>query len=86
MSFRFRKRIRLAKGVYLNVGRKGWSLSVGGRGATVNVSKKGVKDTFSVPGTGLSYQTKRVGASGCLVILLALPAVFSTVAAMALHH
>jgi hypothetical protein len=47
---------------------------VGGRGATINISKKGVRDTFSAPGTGISYQTKRVGASGCMVLLIALPA------------
>ena len=74
MGFRFRKRIRLFKGLYWNVGKNGSSLSVGRRGATMNVSKKGVRDTFSLPGTGMSYQTKRVGASGCLVLLLALPA------------
>ncbi len=73
MGFRFRKRIRLAKGVYWNVGKKGSSLSIGGRGATMNVSKKGVRETFSLPGTGISYQTKRVGASGCLLLVLALP-------------
>jgi hypothetical protein len=73
MGFRFRKRIRLGKGVYLNLGKRGSSLSIGRRGATMNVSKKGVRDTFSVPGTGISYQTKRVGASGCLVLLLAMP-------------
>jgi Protein of unknown function (DUF4236) len=82
MSFR----IRLAKGIYWNLGKKGSSLSIGRRGATMNVSKKGVRDTFSLPGTGMSYQTKRVGASGCLVLLLALPAMFATVAAIALHH
>jgi hypothetical protein len=75
MGFRFRKRIRLGKGVYLNLGKRGSSLSIGGRGATMNVSKKGVRDTFSVPGTGISYQTKRAGASGCLVLLLAMPVV-----------
>jgi hypothetical protein len=74
MGFRFRKRIRLAKGIFWNIGKKGSSLSIGGRGATVNVSKKGVRDTFTAPGTGVSYQTKRVGASGCLVLLAALPA------------
>jgi hypothetical protein len=36
-------------------------------------SKKGVRNTLHVPGTGISYQTKRVGASGCLVLLLGLP-------------
>jgi hypothetical protein len=86
MGFRFRKRIRLAKGIYWNLSKKGSSLSVGRRGATMNISKKGVRDTFSVPGTGLSYQTKRAGAAGCLVLLLALPAIFATVAAMASHH
>ena len=70
MGFRFRKRIRLAKGVYLNLGNKSSSLSVGKRGATMNISKKGVRDTFSIPGTGLSYQTK---AKGCLWLILALP-------------
>ena len=60
MGFRFRKRIRLFKGLYWNLGKNGSSLSVGRRGATMNVSKKGVRDTFSLPGTGMSYQTKRV--------------------------
>lgn len=61
MGFRFRKRIRIVKGLYLNLGKLRGSLSFGGRGATMNVSKKGVRDTFSLPGTGISYQTKRVG-------------------------
>src|ERR1700738_2840454 len=46
MGFRFRKRIRLGKGVWINLSKKGGSLSFGGRGATMNVSKKGVRDTF----------------------------------------
>jgi len=40
----------------------------------MNVSKKGVRDTFSARGTGISYQTKRVGGSGCLVLLMTFPA------------
>jgi Protein of unknown function (DUF4236) len=74
MGFRFRKRIRLGKGIWINLSKKGGSLSVGGRGATMNVSKKGVRDTFSARGTGISYQTKRVGGSGCLVLLVTIPA------------
>jgi hypothetical protein len=34
MGSRFRKRIRLAKGIYWNLSKKGSSLSVGRRGAT----------------------------------------------------
>jgi hypothetical protein len=74
MGFRFRKRIRLGKGIWINLSRKGGSLSLGGRGATMNVSRKGVRDTFSARGTGLSYQTKRVGGgNGCLLLLLTIP-------------
>jgi Protein of unknown function (DUF4236) len=73
MGFRFRKRIRLAEGLYWNQGKKGSSFSIGGRGATTNISEKGIRNTFSAPGTGISYQTKRVGASGCLLLVLALP-------------
>ncbi len=66
MGFRFRKRIRLGKGVYLNLRKKSSSLSIGGRGSTMNISKKSVRNTVRVPRTGISYQTKRVGA--CLGI------------------
>ena len=77
MGFRIRKRIRLAKGVYWNLGKKGSSLSVRKRRATVNLSKKGVRETFSLPGTGVSYQTQ---GCGCLVLLVALPAALATLA------
>ncbi len=80
MGFRFYKRIRLAKGLWLNLGKKGSSLSLGGHGATMNVSKKGVRDTFSAPGTGISYQTKRVAGSGCLAMFLAFSILGTTIA------
>jgi hypothetical protein len=46
MGFRFRKRIRIVEGLYLNLGKRSGSLSVGGKGATANISKKGVLNTF----------------------------------------
>lgn len=46
MGFRFRKRIRLAKGIFWNIGKKGSSLSIGRRGATMNLSKKGAPGYF----------------------------------------
>jgi hypothetical protein len=58
MSFRLRKRIKLFPGLWLNASKRGISASIGGRGATVNISKKGVRETMSVPGTGISYQSK----------------------------
>ena len=41
MGFRFRKRIRLGKGIWINLSKKGSSLSVGGRGATDERLKEG---------------------------------------------
>jgi Protein of unknown function (DUF4236) len=60
MDWRFRKRIRIVKGLWLNLSKRG-SLSVGGHGLTANISKKGVRETVGLPGNGISYQTRRVG-------------------------
>lgn len=55
MGFRYRKQIKIAPGVKLNISKSGISTSVGKRGATVNFSKRGTRTTFGIPGTGLSY-------------------------------
>jgi hypothetical protein len=54
VPIRFRKTIKLAPGVRLNMGKNGMSLSVGAKGAKLNFSKKGVRETVGVPGTGIS--------------------------------
>ena len=60
MGFRFRKSIKLLPGVKLNITKKGVSsVSFGKRGSMLNINKNGAKITFGIPGTGLSYQTKR---------------------------
>lgn len=61
MGFKFRKRIKIAPGIHINIGKTGVSASVGKRGATVNLSENGAKATLGVPGTGLSYSTKLSG-------------------------
>ncbi|MCL6613235.1 MAG: DUF4236 domain-containing protein [Firmicutes bacterium] len=53
MSFRFRKSIRLAKGVRLNLSKGGLGLSLGGRGFRVGVGPRGVYTSAGIPGTGL---------------------------------
>lgn len=55
MGIRFRKSIKLAPGLRLNLGKNGASVSAGPRGATMNFSSKGVRSTVGIPGTGLSY-------------------------------
>jgi hypothetical protein len=61
VGFRFRRSLRLAPGVRLNIGKRGvTSVSVGKRGATVNFGKRGVTGTASLRGTGLSYRHRFV--------------------------
>jgi hypothetical protein len=57
MAFAFRKKIRLAKGLYLNFSKKGLS-SVSAsplRGLTFNTSSKGTRRTVSLPGPGMRW-------------------------------
>lgn len=56
MGFNFRKSLKIAPGVKINITKKGFSsLSIGKNGARVNIGKKGVKTTAGLPNTGLSY-------------------------------
>jgi uncharacterized protein YraI len=54
---RFRKSIKVARGVRLNLSKSGLSTSLGGRGARVNFGPRGVTTTASIPGTGISQST-----------------------------
>jgi hypothetical protein len=58
MGFRFRKRIKIIPGLWLNASKRGISASIGGHGLTANISRRGVRETISAPGTGISYQTR----------------------------
>ena len=56
MGVRFRKIIKIAPGVKLNINKKSCSVTVGKRGAHYTVSSTGKKTTsVGIPGTGLSY-------------------------------
>lgn len=59
MGLRFRKSIKIAPGVRLNVGKKSVGVSVGNKygGVSFN-SKTGARARVSAPGTGVSYSTK----------------------------
>ncbi|AXF59281.1 DUF4236 domain-containing protein [Leclercia sp. W6] len=61
MGFRFRKRIRIAPGLAINISKSGVSTSIGKSGCTTNISSRGVKTTLGIPGTGISYTA---GTSG----------------------
>jgi len=59
VAIRFRKRIRLAPGLHVNLSKKGISLSVGVRGAQITVGRRRVTKTLGIPGSGLSSTSTR---------------------------
>ena len=62
MALRFRRSIRIAPGVTLNLGKKGVSVSAGPKGASVTLGKNGLWGNIGLPGTGLSYRTRLSGS------------------------
>jgi len=58
MGFRFRKRIKIAPGVHINLSKSGVSTTLGKPGASINIGKKGTRGTVGLPGTGLSYSSQ----------------------------
>lgn len=60
---RFRKSIRICKGIRLNFSGSGVSMSMGVRGASVTLGKTGVYANYGIPGTGLYNRVKIAGGS-----------------------
>lgn len=61
---RYRRSIRIMKGVRLNFSASGASLTVGPRGASINVGPKGTYLNTGIPGTGLYNRTRLDTATG----------------------
>lgn len=56
MGFRFRKSIKICKGVRLNFNKNSVGLSIGGKGYCYTINSKGRRTAHvGIPGTGLSY-------------------------------
>ena len=60
---RFRKTIRIGKGIKLNLSKSGISTTIGIPGLSVNIGKKGTYLNTSIPGTGLYDRHKISGPS-----------------------
>ncbi|MFZ7936268.1 DUF4236 domain-containing protein, partial [Bacillus thuringiensis] len=58
MGFKFRRSVKIAPGVKINLSNKGAGVSVGGKGARVSVGPSGTRFSSSIPGTGLSYEKR----------------------------
>ena len=63
MAVRFRKSVKICKGVKVNFSKSGASLSLGGRGHGVTFGGSGTHAHIGIPGTGLSYNTRTGGHS-----------------------
>ena len=64
MSWSFRKRIRIAPGININLSKSGVSTSVGPKGAKVSVGPKGTYLHTGIPGTGIYKRQKVASAYG----------------------
>lgn len=58
MAWTFRKKIKIAPGVHINLSKSGVSTSIGPRGAKVTVGPKGTYLHTGIPGTGLYNRQK----------------------------
>ena len=77
MAWNFRKRIKIAPGIHLNLSKGGISTSIGPKGAKVTFGKNGTYLNKGIPGTGLYSREKISGRntsanSGCAIVLLAI--------------
>jgi hypothetical protein len=62
-KFQFRKRIKIASGISLNLSKRGAGVSMGPRGAKVSRSADGhLTGSAGIPGSGVSYR-RRLGGS-----------------------
>ena len=58
MAWSFKKRVKIAPGVKLNISKSGISLNLGKKGASVTTGTKGTFLNLGIPGTGLASRTK----------------------------
>lgn len=64
MGLRFRKSIKIAPGVKVNLNKNSTSVSIGTKGKHYTVNSKGkTTKTVGIPGTGLSYSTTSGGTT-----------------------
>jgi Protein of unknown function (DUF4236) len=91
MSLRFRRSLRIAPGVRLNLGLHGAGLSVGPRGLHVGVNRRGIYSSAGIPGTGLyavhhyhapGAEHPEARGSGCGMLLIILAGAALVVALM----
>ncbi len=59
MGLNFRKSLSIGKLFRLNFSKRGVGISAGVKGARISLNKQGVRETVSLPGTGLSWSERQ---------------------------
>ncbi|MDR2116861.1 MAG: DUF4236 domain-containing protein, partial [Planctomycetaceae bacterium] len=62
MAWNYRKRIKIAPGIHLNVSKKGVSTTFGVRGASITSGSNGTYLNTGIPGTGI-YSRRKIGGA-----------------------
>lgn len=62
MAWNFRRRKKIAPGVYINMSKRGISTTVGPKGASMTFGPNGTYMNTSIPGTGM-YNRRRIGGN-----------------------
>lgn len=62
MGWRFRKRIKIFPGFYINISKRGLGVNIGPKGANVSIGPNGTYVNTGIPGTGL-YRRDKVDSS-----------------------
>lgn len=60
MAWKYRKRIKIAPGVTINVSQNGISTTIGPKGASVSIGKNGTYLNTGIPGSGI-YDRQKIG-------------------------
>ena len=58
MGIKFRKKIRILPGFYLNLSKSGMSATIGIKGLSTNIGKNGAYLNTGIPGSGIYNRTK----------------------------
>ena len=60
MAWKYRKRIKIAPGITINLSKSGVSTTIGTKGASINIGNKGTYLNTGIPGAGI-YDRQRIG-------------------------
>jgi hypothetical protein len=60
---RFRKSVKIAPGIKINLSKSGVSTTIGGKGISANIGSRGAFLNTGIPGTGISARHKLAGGT-----------------------